>query len=81
MINISACEFSEFQKYMSGNYGTEQFNQGYNIIKQNRNVAYEDNGEAKLAGMLGHLKFADGEALKSFINFCTTYLIVQNMQC
>jgi hypothetical protein len=45
MINISACEFTEFQKYMQGNYGVEQFNQGYNIIKTNRNVAYEDDGE------------------------------------
>lgn len=61
---------------MQGNYGVEQFNQGFNIIKTNRNVAYEDDGEQKLANMLSHLKFNDDEAMKSFINFCTTYLIV-----
>jgi len=65
---------------MQGNYGVEQFNQGFNIIKSNRNVAYEDDGETKLANMMSHLKFNDAEAMKSFINFCTTYLIVQNMQ-
>ena len=65
---------------MIGQYGDNQFNQGYEIIKQNRNVLYEDQGEAKLASMLGHLKFADEEQMKGFINFCTTYLIVQNMQ-
>jgi hypothetical protein len=46
---------------MIGQYGDNQFNQGYEIIKQNRNVLYEDQGEAKLASMLGHLKFADDE--------------------
>jgi len=50
--------------------------EGFKIIKQNRNVAYEENGEQQLSQMIGHLQFQDGEALKSFINFCTTYLIV-----
>ena len=66
---------------MVGQYGLEQFQSGFRIIKQNRAVAYEENGDQKLADMLSGLKFADAEALKSFINFCTTYLIVQNMQC
>ena len=61
---------------MVGQYGDKQFNQGYEIIKQNRNVLYEDQGEAKLASMLKHLQFADEEQMKGFINFCTTYLIV-----
>jgi hypothetical protein len=61
---------------MIGQYGENQFNGGYEIIKQNRNVLYEDQGETKLASMLTHLKFADEEQMKGFINFCTTYLIV-----
>jgi hypothetical protein len=61
---------------MSANYGANQFSEGFKIIKQNRNVAYEENGEQQLSQMIGHLQFQDGEALKSFINFCTTYLIV-----
>jgi len=40
---------------MIGQYGENQFNGGYEIIKQNRNVLYEDQGEAKLATMLKHL--------------------------
>ena len=80
LINISACEFGEFQKYMIGQYGENQFKQGYEIIRMNRNVLYEDNGEQKLGNMLKGLNFADAEQMKGFINFCTTYLIVQNMQ-
>lgn len=81
MINISACEFGEFEKYMVSQYGVEQFTKGFQIIKTNRNILYEDKGEIALQKMLEHLKFADAETMNSFINFCTTYLIVQNMQC
>jgi hypothetical protein len=80
LINISACEFGEFQNYMIGQYGENQFKKGYEIIKQNRNVLYEDNGEQQLANMLKGLGFSDADQMKGFINFCTTYLIVQNMQ-
>ena len=54
--------------------------EGFQIIKQNRNIVYEDNGDLKLAQMLSHLKFEDQDSLLGFINFCTTYLMVQNMQ-
>lgn len=80
LINISACEFKEFQQYMVGQYGEKQFKEGFTIIKNNRTVLYEDNGEQKLAEMLSGLNFASMEQMKGFINFCTTYLIVQNMQ-
>lgn len=52
---------------------------GFQIIKANRNMVYEDNGDLKLAEMLSHLKFEDNDSLLGFINFCTTYLMVQNM--
>ena len=79
MINISGCEFSEFQQYMVAQYGQQQFVDGFQIIKANRNMVYEDNGDLKLAEMLSHLKFEDNDSLLGFINFCTTYLMVQNM--
>ena len=49
MINISGCEFSEFQQYMINQYGQQQFVEGFQIIKSNRNIVYEDNGDLKLA--------------------------------
>lgn len=61
LINISACEFGEFQKYMIGQYGDNQFKQGYEIIRMNRNVLYEENGEQKLGNMLKGLNFSDAE--------------------
>ena len=66
---------------MSKMFGDEQFRQGFDIIQKNRFVAYEYNGEERLQDMLSHLRFADDDAIKGFINFCTTYLIVQNMKC
>ena len=80
MINISGCEFSEFRQYMENQYGEQQFAEGFQIIKANRNIVYEDNGDLKLAQMLAHLQFEDNDSLLGFINFCTTYLMVQNMQ-
>jgi len=81
MINISGCQFDEFKDYMCKEFGEDQFTQGFEIIQKNRFVAFEYNGEERLQEMLSHLKFADREAIKGFINFCTTYLIVQNMKC
>jgi len=45
MINISGCDFPEFKKYMEKVYGQGVFMEGFEIIKANRNVAYEPNGE------------------------------------
>lgn len=80
MINISSCEFAEFEKYMTSQYGEKQFKDGYELIRQNRNIIYQDGGEEMLCEMLAPLGFADLDQLKGFINFCTTYLIVQNME-
>lgn len=33
MINISACDFPEFSQYMIGQYGQQQFTEGFEIIK------------------------------------------------
>jgi hypothetical protein len=33
MINISSCEFAEFEKYMISQYGEQQFKQGYELIR------------------------------------------------
>jgi hypothetical protein len=38
-------------------YGEEQFDEGFEIIRLNRNVAYEPNGEQRLMDMLSHLNF------------------------
>ena len=64
---------------MSNQYGKDQFIQGFELIKSNRNIAYEINGEQKLLDMLKPLNFQDDESIRGFINFCTTFLIVQNM--
>lgn len=57
MINISGCEFDEFKTFMVNQYGEQQFIKGFEIIKANRNVAYEPNGDQRLQDMLQHLNF------------------------
>ena len=54
--------------------------EGFKIIRDNRNLIYEDDGEAKISKLLSHLQFQSIEDLRGFLNFCTTFLIVQNMQ-
>jgi hypothetical protein len=44
-LNISACDFDDFSKYMIGQYGENQFRNGYVLIKSNRNILYQENGE------------------------------------
>jgi len=78
MINITSCNFNEFSAYMAKQYGNAQFNEGFTVIKNNQALMYEENGEEQLIAMLEN-HFADSDTAKRFINFCTTYLIVQNM--
>ena len=79
MINITACSFADFQAYMSGQYGATQFNEGFKIVRHNQDLIYLDDGEEQMIKFLGHL-LPERDECRGFINFCTTYLIVQNMQ-
>ena len=78
MINISSCEFPQFKQFMSEKYGESVFDQGFAIIRANQDVIFEDNGEQRLTEQLAPL-FSDPDLCSGFINYCTTYLIVQNM--
>jgi hypothetical protein len=78
MINITSCDFKEFARYMSQTYGPIAFEKGYKIIKDQHDLIYQEDGEEVLAKLLQPL-FPDPDTTKGFINFVTTYLIVQNM--
>ena len=78
MINISSCEFPQFKAFMSEKYGGDVFDQGFAPIKANQDVIFEDNGEQQLTQQLSSL-LPDADLCAGFINYCTTYLIVQNM--
>jgi len=79
MINITSCNLDQFGAYMSKQYGSAQFQQGFELIKKNQDLIYVDDGEEKLVKMLNKL-FSNEDTIRGFINFCTTFLIVQNMQ-
>jgi len=78
MINISSCEFPQFKAFMSDKYGQATFDQGFAVIKAHQDLIFEANGEEQLIAQLGPL-FNDEDMCSGFINYCTTYLIVQNM--
>ena len=63
---------------MCAKFGAETFEEGYKIIKDKQNLIFDDNGEEELVQLLTPL-FKDVDSCRGFINFCTTYLIVQNM--
>ena len=52
MINITGCEFAEFEQYMIGKYGEKQFKNGFVLIRANMKTLYQDNGEEQLAQLL-----------------------------
>ena len=78
MINITSCEFPEFKAFMSEKYGGAKFDQGFAIVKQHQDVIFEDNGEQQLMSQMSSI-FPEQDTCSGFINYCTTYLIVQNM--
>ena len=53
MINIASCDFDTFREYMAGKFGLAQFQAGFEIIKQNQSLIFEDQGEEKLMDMIG----------------------------
>ena len=74
----SAADFETFKAQMVEKFGDETFDQGYALIKDKQNLIFDDNGEEELVQLLTPL-FRDTDSCRGFINFCTTYLIVQNM--
>lgn len=72
------CDFAEFSSHMALQYGKEQFAKGFDIISRNKDMIYSEEGEEQLVGLLrGLFKGAD-DVVRGFLNFCTSYIIVQN---
>lgn len=64
---------------MSKQYGAVQYQKGFEIVKSNQDLCYLDDGEDQLVKLLSPL-FKNEDQIRGFINFCTTFMIVQNMQ-
>lgn len=77
MINLYTCDFAEFANHMAAQYGREQFAKGYDVIQKNKDLIYTEEGEEQLVKMLRHL-FKSDDVIRGFLNFCTSYIIVQN---
>ena len=65
---------------MIARFGEEIFNKGFDIIKLNRVMIYETDGEKKLEKLLECLGYSDDEMLKLFIDMCSTYLLLQSIK-
>ena len=77
IIDLYGCDFSKFSSYMSKQYGEQQFNEGFAIMSKYKDYIYTEEGESKLVKLLRHI-FATEDLALGFINFCTSYIIVQN---
>ena len=75
MINLYTCDFTEFAKHMSHQYGKEQFSKGFDIISKNKELIYYEEGEESLVQMLKPLFHSD-DLIRGFLNYCTSYIIV-----
>jgi predicted lipoprotein with Yx(FWY)xxD motif len=78
MINITSCGEQEFASWMRSQYTPLAFEKGYKMIKDNFDLIHQEDGEEQLASRLMPY-FADRDQTMGFINFVTTFLIVQNM--
>lgn len=52
MINIASFEYPQFANFMMQRYGTNTFQDSFEIIKQNQNLIFENDGEDKLFALL-----------------------------
>lgn len=77
LINLYTCDFSEFAAHMGNQYGKEAFAKGFDIISKNKSLIYTEEGEEELVSKLKHL-FGSEDTIRGFLNFCTSYIIVQN---
>lgn len=77
MINLYNCNFEEFANHMSQQYGRESFTKGFQLISSNKNLIYTEEGEEQLINMLRPF-FKSEDLIRGFLNFCTSYMIVQN---
>ena len=58
-------------------YGQQQFTEGFSIVSKYKHYIYTEEGEEQLVTMLKHL-FKTDDLSRGFLNFCTSYIIVQN---
>ena len=77
MINLYTCDFAEFSNHMAAQYGREAFARGFEIISKNKELIYTEEGEEQLVAMLKSM-FKGEDVIRGFLNFCTSYIIVQN---
>jgi hypothetical protein len=47
------------------------------VISKHKDLIYTEEGEETLVSMLRHL-FKSEDVIRGFLNFCTSYIIVQN---
>ena len=77
MINLYSCSFEDFAQHMSKQYGAQQFQEGFAIMNKYKEFIYSEEGETMIVNKLRHL-FSSEDMIRGFINFCTSYIIVQN---
>lgn len=78
MISITSCSLDEFLGYIAKQFGSVQARQGFDIVRQHQDLIYKDEGEGQMIALLKHI-FPNEDTNRSFINFCTTFIIVQNL--
>ena len=61
-------------------YGQEAAVPGYQIMKDNIQICFDDDSEQNFQGKLKGLPFENEQMVLQFIDYVSTYFIVHNMQ-
>ena len=75
MLDLASCGPDEFEAEMIARFGEEMFAEGFDILKNNKSLIYENEGEGQLEKLLGEFT-SDGEKLRLFIDMCCTYMLL-----
>ena len=79
LMDLTKAEYSAFSAKMGARFGQATFDQGYEILHKNkRTVIAGDDKEVQ--DLLKDLEFESEQALKDFIRFTSTYIIVHGVK-
>lgn len=80
VMDLASCEPHEFADEMIARFGKVNFEKGFSLIKLNRLLIYEEDGDKKLEDQLRVLGYEDDKQLRLFIDMCSTYLLLQSIK-
>ena len=79
LMDLTKASPKQFAAKMKVRFGDDTFDQGFDILNKNKKIVIAGD-DSELHDLLKGLEFADDQAMKDFIRFTTTYIIVHGIK-